>query len=65
MLPALSLQTHTDTVDMLQASPLARAELHLTVAQSIQSLFCLYLQAHGTPAEEHPFAKEEVQTAAR
>lgn len=46
--------------DLLQASPFERAELHLTVAQAIQALFCLYLRAHGTSPEEHAFAKEEV-----
>ncbi|DBA77536.1 TPA: hypothetical protein ACH3X1_009351 [Trebouxia sp. C0004] len=45
--------------DLLQASPFERAELHLAVAQAIQTLFCLYLRAHGTSPEEHAFAKEE------
>ena len=45
---------------LLQASPFEMAELHLTIAQAIQTLFCLYLRAHGTSPEEHAFAKEEV-----
>ncbi|KAL3144062.1 hypothetical protein ABBQ32_003860 [Trebouxia sp. C0010 RCD-2024] len=42
-----------------QASPLEKAELHVTVAQAIQTLFSLYLRLHGVPPEEHPIAKEE------
>ncbi|KAL0028963.1 hypothetical protein WJX77_008510 [Trebouxia sp. C0004] len=52
-LPCLSEES------LAQASPFERAELHLAVAQAIQTLFCLYLRAHGTSPEEHAFAKEE------
>lgn len=53
LLPCLSEES------LAQASPFERAELHLTVAQAIQTLFCMYLRAHGTSPEEHAFAKEE------
>ena len=49
----------------MQASPLERAELHVTTAQAIQTLFCLYLRLHGTSPEDHPIAKEDVSTRAK
>lgn len=48
----------------LQASPLEKAELYVTVAQAVQTMFCMYLRLHGISPEEHPIAKEEVSTAA-
>ena len=45
---------------ILQASPLETAELHVTVAQAIQAVFCMYLRLHGTSPEEHPISREEV-----
>ena len=45
----------------MQATALEKAELHLTAAQAIRTLFSLYLRAHGTSPDEHPFAKEEVR----
>lgn len=46
----------------LQASPLEKAELYVTVAQAIQTMFCMFLRLHGISPEEHPIAKEEVST---
>lgn len=48
-----------------QANPLEKAELYVTVAQAVQTLFCMYLRLHGVSPEEHPIAKEEVSVTAR
>ena len=46
----------------MQASPLERAELYVTVAQATQTLFCMYLRLHGISPEDHPIAREDVRT---
>ncbi|KAL3150054.1 hypothetical protein ABBQ38_013402 [Trebouxia sp. C0009 RCD-2024] len=49
----------TSQETLQQANPLEKAELYVTVAQAVQTLFCMYLRLHGVSPEEHPIAKEE------
>ena len=41
-------------------SALEKAELHVTLAETVKVAFDLYLQAQGIAPEEHPVSKEEV-----
>lgn len=41
-------------------SALVKAELHVTLAETVKVAFDLYLQAQGVAPEEHPISKEEV-----
>lgn len=58
-----ALRQTTSQANQPQASPLETAELHVTVAQAIQAVFCMYLRLHGTSPEEHPISREEDRIA--